>query len=271
MANLKINPGTFPQGMKPRRKTINAIYSGGKATKHSRRCWINRFLNKESATAAGGEALNDLLISFKGQPILLMLSGGSALGLLDYISPSSLGENLTISALDERYSQDSDTNNFSQIQHLDFFMDAGEKDASFIGTLPRPNESAVDLAKRWEAALQKWRSDFPTGKIIATFGMGADGHTAGIFPFPEDLNKFKQLFEKENWVVAFDAGSKNKFSRRITTTLTFFKQIDEAIILVCGQEKKEKLDEVLTKASSPAELPAMAWYDLENAQIFTDI
>lgn len=232
---------------------------------------ISRFLNKEEAAAAAGEALNDLLAQNKNQPVLLLLSGGSAFNLLDYISPSSLGENLTISVLDERFSEEADVNNFAQLEKIEFFTDALEACANFFGTLPRNGESMEDFAKRWEASLKKWRDDFPKGKIIATLGMGADGHITGIFPFPEDASKFQQLFESGKWIASYDAGSKNKFKKRVTATITFLRLIDEAIIFACGKEKKEKFDMVLSKTSALAQLPAMAWHELKRARIFTDI
>ncbi len=232
---------------------------------------INRFSTKEEAAATAGEALNDLLVQNKTATVLLLLSGGSALKILDYISPSSLGDNLAITVLDERFNQDPKINNFLQLQKTQFCTDALEAAASFFGTLPRNGESMENLAARWESALKKWRSDFPKGKIIATLGMGADGHTAGIFPFPEDVSKFRQLFENDRWIASYDVGSKNKFKERITTTITFLRLIDEAIIFVCGKEKKEKFDMVLSKASALAELPALAWHELKRARIFTDI
>jgi len=254
---------------------------------------INRFPTKEEAAAAAGEALNDLLVQSKTQPILLLLSGGSALEILDYVSPSSLGDNLAITVLDERFtpleasaksatvadgnlaltglSQVPEISNFLQLQKTQFCTDALEAAASFFGTLPRNGESMENLAARWESALKKWRSDFPKGKIIATLGMGADGHTAGIFPFPEDVPKFRGLFERNAWVAPYNTGNKSQYNERITVTVTFLKLIDEAIIFACGEEKKEKFDMVLSKSSALAELPALAWHELKRARIFTDI
>lgn len=232
---------------------------------------INRFLNKEEATAASGEALNDLLVQNKKQPTLLLLSGGSALKMLDYISPSVLNENLTITMADERFSQKKEENNFLQLQKTRFFSDALGAETNFFGTLARNEETMENLAQRWEANIKKWRDNFPNGKIIATLGMGADGHTAGIFPFPEDARKFKQLFENDRWVAAYDVGDKNKYKKRITATITFLKLVDEAIIFVCGKEKKENFNRVLSKTSFLAELPAMVWHNIKQARIFTDI
>ncbi len=42
--------------------------------------------SREAAAAAAGEALNQLLADSAEKPILLLLSAGSALGMLDYVS-----------------------------------------------------------------------------------------------------------------------------------------------------------------------------------------
>jgi 6-phosphogluconolactonase/glucosamine-6-phosphate isomerase/deaminase len=137
---------------------------------------IQRLNSKDEATAAAGEYLNALLIENKKYPILLMLSAGSALSILDFVGDSAIGENLTISILDERYSLDPKINNFHQLQQTDFYTLAFAAEASFFGTLPRPDDTQDSLAQRWEKNLRNWREENPKGVVIATLGMGADGH-----------------------------------------------------------------------------------------------
>ena len=69
-----------------------------------------------SPAAGAGIALGEVLEYHKEQPVLLMLSGGSAFSILDYIEADVLGPNLTISILDERCSSDSKINNFLQLK-----------------------------------------------------------------------------------------------------------------------------------------------------------
>lgn len=112
---------------------------------------------KAAATAEAGEALNQALVDNKQPPVLLMLSGGSCLNLLDYVGQGGLGEHLTVSVLDERFSQDPEINNFAQLQKTDFYNDALAAGASFFGTLPRDGETINDLTKRWEVNLKNGR------------------------------------------------------------------------------------------------------------------
>jgi 6-phosphogluconolactonase/glucosamine-6-phosphate isomerase/deaminase len=230
-----------------------------------------RLPDREEARALAGESLNKLLSDNKDRPVLLMLSGGSALGLLEFIGKSALANSITVSMLDERFSQDLDINNFSKMQKTDFYQDALLADISFFGTLPRPEDSMESLEKRWELNLKKWRTENPRGVILATIGMGAEGHTAGIFPHPQNPEQFKSLFDGDKWITGYNVIDTHQFSKRLTTTLTFFKFIDSAIGYVCGEEKKEKLDLVLKKQGEPHRLPALGWYDIKSMQLFTDI
>ena len=232
---------------------------------------IFRQNDKNSAAAEAGEYLNAALAENKKSPILLLLSGGSALNILEYVGESALGANLSITMLDERFSEDANINNFAQLQKSDFYKDAFNVEASFFGTLPRPGETAENLRTRWDKNFKNWREENPTGLIIATLGMGADGHTAGIFSFPEDPDKFQKLFLSENWTVAYNTDNKNKFPERLTTTLTFLKLIDFGFAYVCGADKKDKLDKLTSANIKTAELPAAVWREMKNVKVFTDI
>lgn len=225
----------------------------------------------ESTAAEAGEYLNNWLIENKKQPVLLMLSSGSALAILEYVGQTALGANLTISVLDERFSQDPTINNFAQLEKTDFFTDALNADSSFFGTLPRNEETSQQLAERWEKNLRNWREENPRGLIAATLGMGPDGHTAGILPFAEAPDEFEKLFNKENWVTAYNGGNKSKYPERITATVTLLKLIDVAFAFVVGEEKKEKFEELTAGKAKAAELPATIWHEMKKVIVFTDI
>lgn len=231
---------------------------------------IYRQPDKKSAAAEAGEYLNKLLTDSKAKPVLLMLSAGSALSVLDYVGKNALGQNLTVSMLDERFSQDPSVNNFEQLQKTNFYKDALEAEASFFGTLPRNKDTMQTLVQRWEKNLRNWRAENPKGIIIATLGMGADGHTAGILPFA-DADDFQQLFENPAWITAYNAGDKNPFKERTTASVTFLKMVDIGLAFVCGAEKKAKLEDVVAKKGELNKLPALAWHEIKNLKIFTDI
>ena len=64
-------------------------------------------LPKEEA----GKLLSQWLLEHKDVPVLLLLSGGSALSFLDFVEISE-GMSLTLGVLDERFSADPLSNNF---------------------------------------------------------------------------------------------------------------------------------------------------------------
>jgi 6-phosphogluconolactonase/glucosamine-6-phosphate isomerase/deaminase len=152
--------------------------------------------------------LNDLLEKYKNFPLLLMFSGGSALKLIDGIQGKYITRTTTVTVLDERYSKDEEVNNFAQIKKKGFYDMLTRHEARVIDTRVHHNELQEDLAIRLEAELRTWRREYPKGKIIATLGMGEDGHVAGIIPEKNEVNKFKKLFLSKNWVAFYDAGKK---------------------------------------------------------------
>jgi 6-phosphogluconolactonase/glucosamine-6-phosphate isomerase/deaminase len=232
---------------------------------------IFRQSDSVSAAAEAGEHLNGFLTENKKMPILLMLSGGSCLSIIDYVGQTALGANLTVSVLDERFSQDPEINNFLQMQKTDFYKDAFEAEASFFGTVPRNGESAEDLRQRWDKNLKTWRTENPRGLIAATLGMGQDGHTAGIFPFPENPSEFNRMFGGEAWTVSYNTDNKNKYPERITTTLTFLKMVDFGFAFVAGAEKKETFDRLTSADVKTAELPATIWREIKSVKVFTNL
>ena len=103
-------------------------------------------------------------------------------------------------------------------------------------------------------------------------GMGPDGHTAGIMPFPEDENRFDVLFQNsEKWVVGYDAEEKNQYPLRVTTTIPFLRMVDYALLYCVGENKKEALKRVLADGGVYAETPARVIREMATTHIVTDI
>jgi len=202
-----------------------------------------KYKNKNEALTSLAKDLNNALSvgKEKGVPILLLLSGGSSFEVLELVSKDVLGTNVTISVLDERYDPTNRDNNFSQLKRLSFFQKAQSAECHFIDTSVKKGQSQKELAEYFENSLKEWKKDNPDGVIFATAGIGADGHTAGIMPhkYPQEENEFYKLFDSRKWVCAYDAGQKNKFSERVTTTNTFLRQINKVFIFISGKEKRK--------------------------------
>lgn len=231
--------------------------------------------NSKEAGLRAREALQTMLREKKrsGVPMLLLLSGGSAFSLLDAIHKDACGTHIVIGMLDERFSVDEDINNFAQFVKTAFYANAKTSGAAFIDTRGKGGETQDELTTRFLCSLQNWVTAHRDGVVVATMGMGADGHTAGIMPFPEDPELFRQLFEDEKrWVTAYDAGNKNPYPLRVTVTLPFLReQVAHTIVFVVGEEKKDAMRRVLAEEGLLSETPARIIHEMKNVQVFSDV
>jgi len=204
--------------------------------------------------------------------ILFFVSGGSVLGVLNGIDFGVRAEKVTVCLLDERFSNEPSVNNFLQLQQTDFYKKSIKKGVHFIESIPQKTESLEDFSKRFEREVTSWLDNHAERTIIAVFGMGADGHTAGVFPYPENKDYFDETFLKtKHAVIGFDVGDKNQYKKRITTTPVLWTEINHAFLYACGPEKKEKLHELLYgKTHAPHSLPVSLIYQTKKQSIYTD-
>ena len=228
---------------------------------------------KEAATAKLNEVLKRAHDT--EEPVLLMLSGGSSLDLLSGLSESSFGPSTTVTVLDERYSTDPKENNMAQVIDTDFHKRISSTGAQFIDTRVQDGETQEQLAERFNNAILSWRHKNPTGMIIATTGIGPDGHISGMMPYPEDPEKFKELFDDHDathLVVAYDTGDKNQYPKRVTTTMNLMRKIHTAIAYVVGESKREALKKFESEDGALAETPSRILHEMPGkAYLFTDI
>jgi 6-phosphogluconolactonase len=83
---------------------------------------------------------------------------------------------------------------------------------------------------------------------LVLLGVGADGHTASLFP------RTAALSESIRWVVANDVPERG--TRRITITFPLIERARSVLVLVSGEPKAAALAEVLEGAWDPDRLPA---------------
>lgn len=197
-------------------------------------------------------------------PVLLFLSGGSALTALDGIAPESLGGLITITTLDERYDPSGRNANFVALSRAPFFRRAEMRGVQIIDTCVLVGESQAELADRMESEVRAWKVQYPQGVCIAIAGVGADGHVAGIMPYPEDPPRFVELFEGERWFTAYDAGNKSKFHLRVTATMTFLRELTHTFVYM-QQNGKEAAVEKMKTSGSLAECPARVLQEIPGA------
>jgi 6-phosphogluconolactonase/glucosamine-6-phosphate isomerase/deaminase len=234
-----------------------------------------------------GKHINDLLSTHIDKPVLLMLGGGSALDVLPFIKPEYLSPEVTVTVTDERFTDDMGENNFDVLQTTEFYQNLMSADAYCINTSVvggeiayeeyGASEGAAIHAERFETHIRNWMQDFEkTGIIIGLFGMGADGHVAGIIPGIYDDEEFDKKFlgDRDVAVIEIDEAHRapnEEFQFRVTTTLSFIKKIHHPIFHIKGENKHDALIKALNPETKLSDIPARVILDIQNPTIFTNI
>ena len=232
---------------------------------------IHRLSDVEEVEEAAAKKVAALLARYERQDVLLLSSGGSAMNILDSIDVSDARQ-MTIGVLDERYSTDLAGNNFLQLQQTHFYSTAVQQGVSVLESVPHTGEELQAFGHRIERQLRNWRLAHKNGMIIATVGMGADGHIAGIFPYPDVPEMFQESFRAERWVHAYSAVGKHTYEDRVTVTIPFLLQhVTHAIAVIHGKEKEEALVRALQEKGTVAETPARILQTMKDVTLFTDI
>ena len=105
------------------------------------------------------------------------------------------------------------------------------------GEDPDADRAAADYAQETRQFFKIETGQIPRFNCVL-LGMGADGHTASLFPGTAALEETQRLVVA-NWVEKFQ-------SFRITVTIPVFNNAERIIFLVSGQEKANTLKSVLT-------------------------
>jgi 6-phosphogluconolactonase/glucosamine-6-phosphate isomerase/deaminase len=212
------------------------------------------------------KALESLLTQYADQSVLLLVSGGSAFSFLDEVTAEGLSSSVTIAALDERFDERATVNNFAQLAATQFFATASACGCTYIDTRVVARESLADMAARYDDAIMLWQAEHPEGVVIATLGLGVDGHTAGNLPGTTALLETYTTNVAPLEVLA----EVNEYTKRVTVTPYFLKTaIAAAVAYVVGEEKCSVLAEVLLGEGDVDDLPGLLWHEIPNLTVVT--
>jgi 6-phosphogluconolactonase len=107
-----------------------------------------------------------------------------------------------------------------------------------------------DLRRAFETPTGPPRSEPGARFDLVLLGLGANGHTASLFP------QLQAVREKTRWAMAENVDTLQMW--RITLTPLIFNQASEILFIVSGREKAAILRRVLYGAREINELPAQA-------------
>ncbi len=114
--------------------------------------------------------------------------------------------------------------------------------------LPTPEE----VAAAYEEELTAWFSGKTPRFDLMIMGMGAEGHTASIFPHSPAFEEEMQA----HLVVAVEVPATPP--QRLTMTIPVFNNAENLFFLVAGKEKVEALERVVMGPPDPKHWPASA-------------
>ncbi|MCB2209484.1 6-phosphogluconolactonase [bacterium] len=111
-----------------------------------------------------------------------------------------------------------------------------------------PAEMEVRMAAfSYEETLRDYfKGDWPLFDFVF-LGMGADGHTASLFPHSAGLN------EEQRWFIANYAPDRETW--RLTLSKNAINAARRILVLVKGEGKAERLKDVLTGPTQPESMP----------------
>lgn len=188
--------------------------------------------------------------------ILLLVSGGSAISIeTDVIRqlqdcPNILG----VLPIDERFGPQghADSNIAALLSQIPLtnsvaLHDILAQNVSFDQTVEYYSSLTQDLFSK---------ADY----IVGIFGVGTDGHTAGILPnSPASTD-----------TVATVIGYSWNDYERMTLGISSLLQIDTAFVLAYGPGKKNAIEKLYEKTEPFESLPAKLLYDIADVTIYND-
>lgn len=230
--------------------------------------------NSSTLAPRAGEAITEVLAQYPETPVLLLFSGGSALSIIEHIDSEHVNDRVTLSVLDERFQASESESNFAQLEATDFYAKAVANGAYVIDPRGVEGENLAETAAWFEASLRGWRQQHPGGIVVITQGIGEDGHTAGILPFPENPDYFKTTFEDDaRWAIGYELlVEKDAHTERITVTLPFLReQVTSSVVYATGGTKHDTLRALLEQPdASLAKMPARVINQMNDVLLCTD-
>lgn len=98
------------------------------------------------------------------------------------------------------------------------------------------------------------------GAVIATLGIGSDGHTAGILPMSPAASN------QQSVAVGYDGHD----FRRITVGLSTLTSLDAAYVFAYGGGKHQIVSKLLQQGTSVEQMPSQVLYESKSVTVYND-
>lgn len=191
-----------------------------------------------------------------GKRVLWLIPGGSniptSISIMDGIS-DELSRGLTLGLTDERYGPEGHKDsNWHQL--LDRGFDA--KSARRVTVLQSNLKDLHLTAEQYSAVLGDLFAEHDV--TIGQFGMGADGHIAGILPNTAAVRAEGLVF-----------GYPTEAFERITMTFSAIRRLQAGYLFAFGDDKRQALEK-LQQSHPLSEQPAQILKQLPEAYVYND-
>jgi len=218
------------------------------------------FIHTETPQIGIETVTNQLSLSLTaGKKVLWLIAGGSNLpiaaeimkGLRSRVSAEQIA-NLTVSLTDERYGPVGHADsNWKQLHDTDF---------DFSGIMAYPilrNQPLPNTVQAWTREVE------PLFKIsdviIGQFGIGADGHVAGILPHSPAVSN-----------TDFACGYPSVPFTRLTLSFATIRLIHHAYLFAFGESKNTTLAALSQSERSLADQPAQVLKEIADSTAYSD-
>lgn len=190
----------------------------------------------------------------QGQTVLWLVPGGSAIALAAAASQGLTAHDtskLTVSLTDERY---------GLVGHADSnWQQLGQAGFHIPGAQLHPVLTGADLTATTQAFAAFLDTALETADYrLGFFGIGPDGHTAGILPGSPAVTATQSA-------AGYDGGQ----FQRITITPAAIKRLDEAVVYAVGEPKWPIFDQLETDIALEKQ-PAQILKQVPIVTIFND-
>lgn len=208
------------------------------------------------------EAITEALSSAlsRGEHVLWLVSGGSNIASEVAImqrlqtAVSDVLANLTILPIDERYGpRGHESSNTAALRKAGFMPGA----ATWYDVLD-DNDDLAETTSDYGQLAQKLLDH--ADMVVALYGLGADGHTAGVLPHSPAITAVGSSAVSYKW---------SDFTR-LTLTPAALRRCDQAFVLAYGESKRTALQTLAANATDLATTPALFLWDISETTVYND-